>query len=137
VTEGSGHPFEQGQELLSLARHTGALAPEGSVQTELMQIAHQTLGAKGVAFEHVAHGFVAEGGTPGARWIPLRIGDTELPRVLAASTDELEEKIRSVARACGVDSGLVTAEPPEGWPFEPGFTFDALDGLLFDPGTDG
>jgi hypothetical protein len=55
--------------------------------------------------------------------------------VLAASTEELEEKIRSVARAFGVESGLVIAEPPEGWPFEPGFRFDALDGLLFEPET--
>jgi hypothetical protein len=106
---------------------------DGAVQTKFMELAHETLRREGVEFDHVSHGGVVEGGTPGDRWIPLRTGATELPNVVAASQEELEEKIAGVAQLCGVDAAQVIAEPPEGWPFEAGFTFDALDGLLFEP----
>jgi hypothetical protein len=69
-------------------------------------------------------GITINGGTPGHRWLNVRLpGGTDVLMMSAVTEADLEIQVAILARDIGIPSALLTVDRPVGWPLAAAFPF--------------
>jgi len=125
----AGYECDDGRFLLEAFRHYGTRTPDGQVQSAGFDLCERALDRANIAFDRVANGVVARGGTPAHRWLHVTVDGerTELV-VLADSEAEIERQltaIRPIAR-----NGQLDVDRPPDWPRPNIYEFAGVPDLL-------
>lgn len=123
VAPDTGYPATGDTVVLSVLRHYGTRHPSAEAQRAEMDYCEVALREIGIEPVHVATGITVSGGTPGHRWLEVAVDGHPIGlKVLAATEDEAEEQLNSVAAELttqfGVPRTSLSVIRPDGWPIQ-------------------